>query len=56
MAVILLLAAVILAVWSALVAGAVITIGNGAVLLALALAAFAASFLPWWPSISLTPR
>lgn len=56
MAVLLLLAAVVLAVWSALVSGSVITVGNGIVLLALALASFAASFLPWWPPITRTPR
>jgi hypothetical protein len=56
MAVLLLLAAVLLSLWSAGVAGDAISFGNAIVLLALALACFAASFLPWWPAITRTPR
>lgn len=55
MAVLLLLAAVLLSLWSAGAAGGVIDWGNGLVLLAFAVACFAASFLPWWPSITRSP-
>lgn len=55
MAVVLLLAAVLLSIWSAGVSGGAIDFGNALVLLALAVACFAASFLPWWPPVNRTP-
>lgn len=48
MSLVLLLVAVVLAVWSALADAGHIDIGVPFQLLALAVACFAAAFLPWW--------
>lgn len=48
----LLIAAIVLALWAAGVAAEAVTFGTGEVLLALALACFAGSFLPWWGPVS----